>query len=64
MRFLCRGRVFSDTENTALADAQLITGADYARGERLPERGPVVTSEEWRGDVCPVPAGHAGRVSR
>jgi uncharacterized protein len=64
MRFLCRGRVFNDTENTALADAPVITGADFARGERPPERGPVVTAEEWRGDVCSVAAGHAGPVPR
>jgi uncharacterized protein (DUF779 family) len=64
MRFLCRGRVFSDTENTALSATPVITGADYARGERPPERGPVVASEKWRADVCPVPAGHAGRVPR
>jgi uncharacterized protein len=64
MRFLCRGRVFSNSENTALAASPVITGADYARGERPVERGPVVASEDWRGDVCPVPAGHAGRVPR
>jgi uncharacterized protein len=64
MRFLCRGRVFSETEITALAATPVITGADYARGERPPERGPVVSGEKWRADVCPVPAGHAERVPR
>jgi uncharacterized protein len=64
MRFLCRGRVFSDTENTALAATPVITGADYVRGERPSERGPVVASEEWRVDVCQVPAGRAERVPR
>jgi uncharacterized protein len=64
MRFLCRGRVFNDTENAALAAAPVVTGADYARGERPQERGPVVASEEWRADICSVPAGHAGPLPR
>ena len=42
MRFLSRGRAFSDDENTALAAAPVITGADYERGERPPDRAPVV----------------------
>lgn len=35
VRFLCRGRVFNDTENTALAATPVITGADYAGGKRV-----------------------------
>ena len=53
MRFLSRGRAFSDDENTALAAAPVITGADYERGERPPERAPVVAAAV---DACPVPA--------
>ena len=56
MRFLSRGRAFSDAENTALAATPVITGADYARGERPADRAPVVASENWRADVCSVPA--------
>jgi uncharacterized protein len=59
MRFLSRGRAFSDTENTALAAIPVITGADYERGERLPERAPVVAVAA---DACPVPAGRAASV--
>jgi hypothetical protein len=55
-RFLSRGRAFSDAENTALAAAPVITGADYERGERPPERAPVVAAAA---DACSVPAGRA-----
>jgi uncharacterized protein len=59
MRFLSRGRAFSDDENTTLASSPVITGADYERGERPPERAPVVASAA---DACPVPAGRAAPV--
>lgn len=62
MRFLSRGRAFTDTENTQLAAAPVITGAGYADGERPPARCPVVASAGT--DVCAVPAGHAGPVPR
>ena len=62
MRFLSRGRAFTDDENTALAAAPVITGADYERGDRPPDRAPVVDGENWRADVCSVPAGHAAAV--
>jgi uncharacterized protein (DUF779 family) len=42
MRFLSRGRAFTDDENALLASAPVITGADYADGKRPPERCPVV----------------------
>ena len=61
MRFLSRGRAFSDAENTALEASAVITGADYERGERPPGRVPVVASAV---DACPVPAGRAGGVKR
>jgi uncharacterized protein (DUF779 family) len=59
MRFLSRGRAFSDDENAELAAAPLITGADYENGERLSERAPVVSAAV---DACPVPAGRAAPV--
>ena len=34
VRFLSRGRVFTDDEKASLAAAAVITGADYERGER------------------------------
>jgi uncharacterized protein (DUF779 family) len=55
MRFLTRGRAFSDAENTQLEAVPVITGADYARGERPPTRGPVVAD---------TAAGHAEEVAR
>jgi uncharacterized protein len=58
-RFLSRGRAFSESENAKLATAAVITGADYERGEWLPERAPVVAAA---GDACPVPAGRAAPV--
>lgn len=42
LRFLSRGRVFTDDEQAVLADTPVITGADYERGERPAERGQVV----------------------
>lgn len=56
MRFLSRGRAFTDRENAELAALALITGADYERGERPPERAPVVAAAV---EACPVPAGRA-----
>lgn len=61
MRFLSRGRTFSDDENTALAAVPVITGADYERGERPSARGPVVADAD---NACPMPEGHAARVPR
>jgi len=59
MRFLSRGRAFGDAENTELAASPVITGADYERGERPPERAPVVAAAA---DACSVPARHTGSV--
>jgi uncharacterized protein (DUF779 family) len=61
MRFLSRGRAFSDAENTALAATPVITGVGYARGERPPTRSPVVAVGV---DACQVPAERAARAPR
>ncbi|MCV7402351.1 DUF779 domain-containing protein [Mycobacterium fragae] len=61
MRFLSRGRAFSDAENTELAGTPVITGADYARGERPAQRAPVVVEAV---EACPIPARHAERLPR
>jgi len=42
VRFLSRGRVFTDDEKAELAATPVITGADYERGERPSLRGQVV----------------------
>lgn len=39
MRFLSRGRAFTDAENGLLAGQPFVTGADYARGVRAPQSG-------------------------
>jgi uncharacterized protein len=56
MRFLSRGRAFSDGENAELTATPVIAGADYERGERPPARAPVVAAAA---DACSVPAGRA-----
>ena len=39
MRFLSRGRAFTDAENRALADHPPVTGAEYEKGARPPQAG-------------------------
>nr|WP_197498722.1 DUF779 domain-containing protein [Mycobacterium scrofulaceum] len=51
LRFLSRGRVFTDEEQAELRAAPVITGADYQRGERPSARGQVVTDTALR--TCP-----------
>jgi uncharacterized protein len=59
MRFLSRGRAFSDAENAELTATPVITGAGYERGERPPARSPVVALAE---DACAVAARRAAPV--
>ncbi|MCV7092431.1 DUF779 domain-containing protein [Mycobacterium interjectum] len=58
VRFLSRGRVFSDDEYAALRGAAVITGAAYERGERPSERGRVVALD---GAAAPETSGPGGR---
>jgi uncharacterized protein (DUF779 family) len=60
MRFLSRGRAFTEAEIGLLADRPPVTGARYAAGERPPTTGTHVVAEA--ADVCPVPGGRAARV--
>ena len=60
MRFLSRGRAFTDDENRLLAGAPALTGADYERGARPPERTDLVVAEA--ADACAIPARRAGVV--
>lgn len=53
MRFLSRGRVFSDTESELLQAQPTITGAAYERGERPSIRGHLVTDNAP--GTCPAP---------
>jgi uncharacterized protein (DUF779 family) len=59
MRFLSRGRAFTEAENAELADDPPVTGAQYADGRRPAVRAPVVAEAA---DACPIPGGRAARV--
>ena len=60
MRFLSRGRAFTEEENLQLDDVPPVTGTDYAAGRRPPgPRGEVVAEAA---DACPVPRGRAAQV--
>ncbi|BBX98404.1 DUF779 domain-containing protein [Mycobacterium lacus] len=52
VRFLSRGRVFSEDERALLRAVPVITGADYERGKRPSVRGHVVADNAPGG--CPV----------
>jgi uncharacterized protein (DUF779 family) len=60
MRFLSRGRAFTDAENRLLTDDPAVSGADYARGVGPPRTGTCIVAEA--ADVCPVPGGRAARM--
>ncbi len=51
VRFLSRGRVFTDDEQAELRATPVITGADYERGERPFARGQVVN--DAASGTCP-----------
>ncbi|MEE3064294.1 MAG: DUF779 domain-containing protein [Actinomycetota bacterium] len=51
VRFLSRGRVFTDEEKAQLDAVPVITGAAYERGERPSTRGPVI--DEAVPETCP-----------
>ncbi|BBY27883.1 DUF779 domain-containing protein [Mycolicibacterium sediminis] len=60
MRFLSRGRAFTDAENAELGAHAPITGSRYEAGERPEETGSHVVAEAV--DACPIPAGRAASV--
>jgi uncharacterized protein len=62
MRFLSRGRAFTDAENELLAEHPPVTGAAFAAGMRPPLAGTHVVAEAV--DACPVPGRRAARVQR
>ena len=53
MRFLSRGRAFTDDENRALAESPPVTGAGYEGGARPVSAGTHVVAEAI--DACPIP---------
>ncbi|MDT5096563.1 MAG: uncharacterized protein QOC76_300 [Mycobacterium sp.] len=53
LRFLSRGRAFTDHENRSLADSAPVTGADYERGVRPAAGGTHVVAAAI--DACPIP---------
>ncbi len=55
MRFLSRGRAFTDAENVILAAVPPVTGADYERGVRPPSNGSHVVAEAGIPGSCPLP---------
>jgi len=55
MRFLSRGRAFSNTENQLLGAEAPVTGAEFARGARPPTTGTHIVAEAV--DACPIPGG-------
>jgi uncharacterized protein len=48
VRFLSRGRVFTDAEKELIEALPVVTGAAYERGERPPNRGQVVADKAPR----------------
>jgi len=60
MRFLSRGRAFTDQDNAALTVDRAVTGADYALGERPAATGTHIVAQA--ADACPIPAGRAARL--
>jgi uncharacterized protein (DUF779 family) len=53
MRFLSRGRAFSNAENQLLDAEGRVTGADFVRGARPPARGTHIVAQAV--DACPIP---------
>jgi uncharacterized protein len=53
VRFLSRGRAFTDAENGLLNSQPPVSGADYARGARPAPAGTHIVAEA--ADACPVP---------
>ena len=60
LRFLSRGRAFTDAENVELTDHPPVTGTQYAEGVRPAETGTHVVAQAE--DACPIPRRHAASV--
>jgi uncharacterized protein len=53
MRFLSRGRAFTDAENDLLTEQPPVTGAQYADGARPVREGTLIVAEAQ--EACPIP---------
>ncbi len=63
VRFLSRGRAFTEDENRQLSVDTPVTGARYAQGDRPPgPRVAIVDAGAEAADVCTLPAGRAAQV--
>lgn len=60
MRFLSRGRAFTDAENDLLAEVPPVTGSQYSAGARPSDTGSHIVDEA--ADACPIPSGRAARM--
>jgi len=60
VRFLSRGRAFTDSENELLAVHPPLTGVDYEGGARPPERTDLIV--EHASDACAIPGRRAEGV--
>jgi hypothetical protein len=58
MRFLSRGRAFTEAEKRMLDDDPPVTGSRYERGERPREARTHIVAEA--ADACPIPAARTG----
>jgi uncharacterized protein (DUF779 family) len=58
VRFLSRGRAFTEAENRLLTEQAPLTGADYARGVRPAEVGTHLVVDAI--DACPIPDARGG----
>lgn len=58
VRFLSRGRAFSEVENGLLANTPVVTGADFARGVRPPSSDTHIVGDAI--DACPIPDAPSG----
>lgn len=62
VRFLSRGRAFTPAETGLLAQAPPLTGSDWERGARPPDRTDVVVLDA--AEACQIPGRHADGVTR
>ena len=60
MRFLSRGRAFTDAENAQLSEHPPVTGEQYASGARPAETGTHIVAQAE--DACPIPRRHAAGI--
>jgi uncharacterized protein len=59
MRFLSRGRAFTEAEQHALEGCPAVTGSGYERGDRPHDTGTHVVAEAV--EACPIPAARQAR---